>query len=113
MTTSTGPDWGEQLRRMMDGVRGLLAEPARAAEGVAGGVGHGSECRYCPLCQAIAVVRGERPEVSAALADLLASTATALRAFSESHEAGPTWADATPPDATGEPPPDVQQIEIA
>jgi hypothetical protein len=109
MSTSTGPDWGEQLRRMVDGVRGLLAEPARATEGV----GHGSECRYCPVCQAIAVVRGERPEVSAALADLLASTASALRTFGESHATGPAWADAAPPESTGEPPPEVQRIEIA
>jgi hypothetical protein len=110
---STGPEWGEQLHRLMDGVRGLLAEPARAADGVAEGVGHGSECRYCPLCQAIAVVRGERPEVSAALADLLATTATALRNFSESHQPGPTWADAPPAESAAEPPPDVQRIEIA
>jgi hypothetical protein len=38
------------------------------------------------VCQAVAVARGERPEVTAALADLLTTTAGALRTFAE---AGP------------------------
>jgi hypothetical protein len=120
---STGPDWGEQARRLMDGVRGVLAEPARIPEGT----GHAAECRWCPLCQAIAVVRGERPEVSAALADLLTTAAAALRSVAAEPGAGPAAAPATEAaadpdgsvpdgsaqDDTGEPPPAVQRIEIA
>ena len=107
--SATGPEWGEQLHRLMDGVRGLLADSSRVTEGM----GHGSECRWCPLCQTVAVVRGERPEVSAALADLLTSSAAALRSFSETHAAGPSWADAATAEAPSEPPPEVQRIEIA
>jgi hypothetical protein len=107
--STTGPDWGEQLHRLVDGVKGLLADPAK----VTAGMGHGAECRYCPLCQAAAVVRGERPELSAALADLLSSTASALRSFSENHPPSASWADAATTEAPAEPPPEVQRIEIA
>jgi hypothetical protein len=105
----TAPEWGESVRRLVDGVRGLLTEPARAADGI----GHGSECRYCPLCQAIAVARGERPEVSAALADLLTTTAASLRAVAESHTAASAAPEQPQDDDAGEPPPEVQRIEIA
>jgi hypothetical protein len=113
------PEWSEQLRRLTDGIRGLLADPARAAEGL----GHGSECRWCPLCQAIAVVRGERPEISGALADLLTTAATALRALAAEPPAEPPAGPAATgageaedgagdPEGAGEPP-EVQRIEIA
>jgi hypothetical protein len=115
---STGPDWGEQARRLIDGVRGALAEPGRISEGA----GHGAECRWCPLCQAIAVVRGERPEVSAALADLLTTAAAALRSVAAEPGGGPAAEPAAEPpcpgaddaagDDAGEPPPEVQRIEI-
>jgi hypothetical protein len=110
---SAGPEWGEQARRLMDGVRGVLAEPARIAEGA----GHGAECRWCPLCQAIAVVRGERPEVGVALADLLTTAAAALRSVAAEPGGGPAAEPAADPDGSsqddaGEPPPEVQRIEI-
>jgi hypothetical protein len=104
----TAPEWGESVRRLVDGVRGLLAEPARATDGM----GHDSECRYCPLCQAVAVVRGERPEISAALADLLTTTAASLRAVAESHAAQATPDQPQDDDDAGEPP-EVQRIDIA
>ena len=72
---TTGADWFEQARRLLDAVRG--PEPAG---GAAPGE-HASDCRWCPVCQAAAVVRGERPEVTAALADVLTTAAAALRAF--------------------------------
>jgi hypothetical protein len=55
------------------------------------------------------VVRGERPEVSAALADVLDATAAALRTFASGGE-HPT---ASEDRADGDPPPAAQQIEIA
>jgi hypothetical protein len=111
---STGPDWGEQARRLIEGVRGVLAEPGRIAEGA----GHGAECRWCPLCQAIAVVRGERPEVNAALADLLTTAAATLRSVAAEPGGEPAaeppvpGADDAAGDDAGEPPPEVQRIEI-
>jgi hypothetical protein len=107
-----GTDWAEQARGLVETLRGVLgtlaAHDDRPADGDA------AECRWCPLCQLIAVLRGERPEVTAVLADVLRTTADALHAFA----AAPDGArPATPADEAeapaGKPPPVVQRIEIA
>jgi len=99
---TSGSDWAEQARR--------LIESLRAPAGEAGGAG-GGDCRWCPLCQAAAVVRGERPEVSAALADILTATAAALRQFAgEPPSAAPDAEAAPAPTDEG---PAVQRIELA
>lgn len=122
---TTGADWVDQARRLFDAF--VEGSPPRSAGAAAAGGGdaaaHRSDCLWCPLCQAAAVVRGERPEVSAALADVLTATATALRTFAESVPvAEPTPAapaaeptPAAPADEAPEagPPPAVQRIEIA
>jgi hypothetical protein len=103
-------DWLDQARRLLDAVVQGQAAPAAAGE-----ARHRADCAWCPLCQAAAVVRGERPEVTAALADVLTATATALRAFAA--EGTPASSTAGEPDraepADGDPPPTVQRIEIA
>jgi hypothetical protein len=110
---TTGADWVDQARRLLDAfAQGPAAEPAQ--QPAAGGSAHRADCSWCPLCQAASVVRGERPEVTAALADVLTATATALRTFAESAQP----AEPSPPPATDdgpetEPPPAVQRIEIA
>jgi hypothetical protein len=111
-------DWIDQARIVLDMLKESVTNSVDA-----GADGHGSDCRWCPLCQAAAVVRGERPEVSAALADVLMATATALRQFAEAGRpdgttapaAAATPADAEPAAAHGpfDPPPVVQRIEIA
>jgi hypothetical protein len=99
-------DWLDQARRLLDT---FVQEQAAPASG--GRAAHGADCAWCPLCQAAAVVRGERPEVTAALADVLTATATALRTFAESAQPGaPAGADDEP---AAEPAPAVQRIEIA
>jgi hypothetical protein len=108
-----GKDWLDTARRLVDVVTGTLAS-ATPTDGDAG-PGHGSDCRWCPVCQTAAVLRGERPEVTAALADALTSAAAALRAFAEAgrteDDAGDGEQAATEPPA--DPPPSVQRIEIA
>jgi hypothetical protein len=96
-----GTDWIEQGRRLLETLRNAAETP---------GGEHGSDCRWCPVCQAAAVVRGERPEVTAALADVLATAATALRTFAEA--GGGTPEPAVPEPQEGEAPA-VQQIDIA
>jgi hypothetical protein len=96
-----GTDWIEQGRRLLE----TLRNSADAAEGE-----HGSDCRWCPVCQAAAVVRGERPEVTAALADVLATAATALRTFAEGGATAPEPDVHEPQDGEA---PAVQQIDIA
>ncbi len=86
-----GTDWIDQARRLLDM---LTARPPEEADG-----GHATDCRWCPVCQVASVVRGERPEINAALADVLTATATALRTFAEA-TAPPSAPE--PPDAAAE-----------
>ena len=108
------PDWIDQARRLFDALR---AGPAPTAADDGGG--HTPDCRWCPVCQVAAVVRGERPEVTAALADVLAATATALRTFAGDPAPRESGSEATDGDdpATDDPatddPPAVQRIDIA
>jgi hypothetical protein len=105
---TTGADWLDSARRLVDALR---PEPSEAAGTPTAEGAHGADCRWCPVCQAAAVVRGERPEVTAALADILTTTAAALRTFAGEQ---PAPADAAAPqDDPGDEPPAVQRIEIA
>ena len=108
-----GSDWLDQARRLLDVVKSNLADDATPSDGPSSSAGHGSDCRWCPLCQAAAVVRGERPEVTAALADVLTATATALRTFAEAATPEPETPAAGTDQGDGDPPPTVQRIEIA
>jgi hypothetical protein len=114
---TSGLDWAEQGRALVDTLRsvlGSLAEHDDRAPGEA--PAQAAECRWCPLCQLIAVLRGERPEVTEALADVLRATADALHAFAAAPDgtrpAGPPAEEESAPPAGG-PPPVVQRIEIA
>ncbi|MGY1822325.1 hypothetical protein [Geodermatophilus sp. SYSU D00079] len=102
-----GPDWVEQARRLVAGLGQTLGEAARTgAQPDAEGAGHPADCRWCPVCQVAAVVRGERPEVTAALADALTAAAAALRSFAEqSPAAPPAPADGSPTAPPAEEPP--------
>lgn len=102
-----GTDWIEQGRRLLDVLRSSLADAPSES------TGHAADCRWCPVCQAAAVVRGERPEVTAALADVLTATAAALRTFAEGGETAPADAEDGADERRDGDPPAVQQIEIA
>ncbi|MCW2739825.1 MAG: uncharacterized protein JWR45_247 [Blastococcus sp.] len=107
-------DWIDQARQLFDALRGSLGETATPPEDGAAPE-HSADCRWCPICQFAAVVRGERPEVTAALADVLTATATALRTFAAAAEGAAAPAEETADDGREEddPPPAVQRIEIA
>ncbi len=111
-----GTDWAEQARGLVETLRGVLgtlaAHDDRTADSSAGS--GAAECRWCPLCQLIAVLRGERPEVTAVLADVLRATADALHAFAAAPDGPRPAAPADEAEApVGDPPPVVQRIEIA
>jgi hypothetical protein len=106
-----GPDWVEQTRRLVAGLGQTLGSALREGDGADA---HAADCHWCPVCQVAAVVRGERPEVTDALADVLTVAAAALRTVSEraaapAPEAGAAAAEEAPPP----PAPPVQHIEIA
>ena len=45
-------------------------------------MGHaGPECQWCPLCQFVAVLRGERPDLTEKVAEAGVAVAGALRGF--------------------------------
>lgn len=66
-------------------------------------------CAVCPVCAAIAVLRGERPELAVRLAEQVAGLVAALRAALEEGgpaAPGPEQSPASPPQRT------VQHIKI-
>ena len=142
--TAPGQDWVEQARRLAAGIAaehgpavagwveqarrftaGLAAEPGAptSSEAPAG------ECTSCPVCVALAALRGRRPDVVEALADVLATAAAALRAQAahptRTTPDGSAAADAPAPDVhtDGTAPPEetvthpapapVQRIDVA
>lgn len=100
-----GPDWVEQARRLVTGLGQTLGSALREGDTAEA---HPADCRWCPVCQVAAVLRGERPEVTDALADVLTAAAAALRTVSERASAPPP--DDGPPQEAPSP---VQHIEIA
>ncbi len=101
-------DWIDQARGLLDLLKQGMAAPPDGAE-------HDSDCRWCPVCQAAAVVRGERPEVTAALADALGAASAALRALAADPPPAPD-AEPAPEQSAAQPGaagPPVQHIEIA
>jgi hypothetical protein len=62
-------------------------------------------CQWCPLCQFVAVLRGERPEVTEQVAEVGTALASALRTLVEA---------ASRPTPHAEPRPDrVQRIDLS
>ena len=110
MTPET--DWMDQAQRLVEALRGGLAGASPAADAAAGG-GHAGDCRWCPICQVAAVVRGERPEVTEALADVLTAAATALRTVAAAGQPDVPVKETDPVAQETQPAPPVQQIDIA
>ncbi|CCH88929.1 conserved protein of unknown function [Modestobacter italicus] len=121
--TTPGPDWVEQARRF---AAGLAAEHAGGAGfsdllgGSTGAAERAAECRSCPLCAGLAALRGHRPDLLEALADVLTSAATALRSTARPTTDGGAAAPAPDPTAPPEetvphpaPAPTVQRIDVA
>jgi len=109
--TETGP-LGEEAARLLgaaqDWLHRTVLDPATAR--VATG---SAECCWCPLCQLIAALRGNRPELtermSEALTELQAALAGLLRSVTEPAAAGEQPPDERPArtvhriDLSGEP----------
>ena len=125
--TAPGADWVEQARRF---AAGLATEHAGLTDVLGGLLGPatgeqptepGPECRSCPLCAGLAALRGRRPDLLEALADVLTGAATALRTTARTTpDGGEAGAGAPAPDPTPEetvpepaPVPTVQRIDVA
>ena len=111
-------DFVDQARVLLDMVKTGMAASAASSAGTAGATAdgegrHADDCRWCPVCQTAAVVRGERPEVTAALADVLTAAAATLRSFAEAER--PAGRDQPQASSAGpaDPPPVLHRVEIA
>jgi hypothetical protein len=100
---TTGADWADQARRLLEAVK----TAASAESGQPAG-----ECKWCPHCQLLAVLRGDRPEVTAVLDDVLATASAALHSFAGDAPASEPPRHAEEP-SHRDPAPTVQRIEIA
>jgi hypothetical protein len=85
MTTAPGP-LGEEAARLVD----ALSEWARGQAGDPQIATDTAECRLCPLCQLIAVMRHARPETFGHLLEASAALTAALRSVVEAHAHGAT-----------------------
>ncbi len=91
----------EEARRLAEAFADWTHEHS---DGLVAGAGTSEQCRYCPLCQLIAVLRGDRPEVSARVVETGTAFLQALRSV---------LAPADTPPASGQPPtPWVQHIDL-
>lgn len=76
-----GPIAEEAVRligAVQDWARRSFPEPSAASSDA-----RGSDCQWCPICQFIAVVRGERPELTERVVEAGTAVASAVRAFVE------------------------------
>lgn len=96
-------DGREQL---VDELRTLLeAVASRAEEGLRGCAGSDEDARtssprWCPLCAAASVLRGERPELAQLLVERFAEVVALLRRYvAEHHSEAPEDAEQQPPAA--------------
>ncbi len=93
---------GDEARRLVEAAREwavrAFPEPDEPGPGGHGPAGS-PECGWCPLCRAVAVLRGDRPDVTDRLAELVTTAAGALAAVLEglSRPADPEPADPPPP----------------
>lgn len=71
----------EEASRLVDALGEWLAGRASGFGSHRGSIANGSaECRLCPLCQLIGVLRDHRPEIAGHLDDAMTSLLAALRA---------------------------------
>ena len=102
MSAGTGPapgPLGEEALRLVEAARQWAV---RTFPEVDVPVATGSpECCWCPLCRAVAVLRGDHPEVTEKLAEVVTAAAGALAAVLDA--AGRPAPAADPPEPAGPP----------
>jgi hypothetical protein len=107
VSAGTGPapgPLGEEALRLVEAARQWAV---RTFPEVDAPVATGApECCWCPLCRAVAVLRGDRPEVTEKLAEVVTAAAGALAAVLDAAARPAPAADPPadpPPDSRAEP----------
>lgn len=72
-----------EILRLMSSMQGWVQGWAEHTPGEAKDSHSCSDCRWCPLCQFVAVLRGERPEVTERVAEVGTAVASALTVLVE------------------------------
>jgi hypothetical protein len=100
------------LDRAEPGLRALLAGLRERVE-QASGTEHSAACTWCPLCATVGLLRGERPELAAAIAAHAGGLVAALRTILTPPPTGPAGSAGSAGSAGPPPePPPVQHIEV-
>lgn len=93
-----------------------LQDWARRAAAETPGEHTGPECQWCPLCQFVAVLRGDRPELTERVAEAGTALAGALRGLLDAAVGATDTAGgahrAPDPDDSGATPGRVQHIDL-
>lgn len=110
----------DELRLLLD----ALAERAqpwlnRMATGPDGGQHIPATCNWCPLCAALAVLNGQRPELAVRAAEHAAGLIAVLRAALAHPDHPPGWTaaaqrpedDQTPPNGDSAPEPSARRVQ--
>jgi hypothetical protein len=99
------PDWAAEAQRLL-----TAFQEAAAAGGHVDHTASAAECRYCPLCQGVAVLRRSAPDVLDRVAELAVGLAASLRASAP--EDGPDEVDLTQPRPAPPRPPAFRRIDV-
>ncbi|QGK69426.1 hypothetical protein GIY23_07715 [Allosaccharopolyspora coralli] len=76
----------DELRQLLEALAGRAEEYLLRAGQQQDAVHTGPEsCGWCPVCAVLAIMRGERPELTARLVEQLAGLLTVLRQFATEH----------------------------
>jgi hypothetical protein len=84
---------GEEAAKLLAALRGMFATGGAGALGREHLATGAPECTWCPLCQLIALLRGDRPEASEKLLEAGQAVVTALRTLVD---ASADWSPSTP-----------------
>lgn len=82
MTEPSGP-LADEAARLLETLRRWVADHLDGAGAASAGAGQAAECRLCPACQLLSLLRGCRPEVFEHLVDASASLVAAVRAAAD------------------------------
>lgn len=79
----------DEAARLVGAAQDWWHRTVGAAAGAGAGIATGSpECCWCPVCQAIATVRGERPDILERLAETQTALSGLLRALADTTGTG-------------------------
>ena len=81
-----------ELRGLLDTITGRAEDYLRGCASAEGGEVPG-DCGWCPVCAAVALLRGQRSEIAERLVEQLSAAAQALRELLAEHRNGPAPGD--------------------